>query len=247
MGRRNCGLCGIRVESKDEHLKNVHGWVDCAYCPDSMPLSSLENHLNQKHNQQMRGLVASATRALQSKKDQIEEVAEIRTGAKVCSHCKVMVPSMAQHLENTHGYVRCKVCNNSMPADSLAKHLRRSHGQKSLDNDSRDRQFQHNNDIDKIQAQPHEISVPKLLTNPPFVEYLQPVTPSPPPVDLSNIYDLVADKNGASFINAPQTSSLSNVEGTYLNTILISDKELNKLLVEGRIGSKHGQLFLRDS
>lgn len=230
-GSKVCGVCGNRVKSKIEHLKYVHGWIDCAYCHNSMERSSMENHLKQKHNHQ---------------KDQ-KAVPKKETKAKVCRDCKVMVHSMAEHLDNVHGYVRCNVCNNQMAADSLDKHLSRSHGQNSLDNDIRDLKVQHLNDIDKIQSQTHKIDTPKLLSNRPFAEFLQPVATNSPSVNLSNIYDLVADKNGATFINEPQTSSMANVDGTYFNTILISDKELNKLMGEGRIGSQHGQLFLRES
>lgn len=235
-GRSECGLCGIRVESKDEHLKYMHGWVDCAYCRNSMERSSLENHLQQKHNHQMLGLVASVTRALDSKKDEVA-VAKNETKAKACCHCKAMVHSMAEHLEKKHGYIRCKVCNNLMPADSLDKHLGSSHGQNLIDNQTLDLGFKKD---DKIQIQTHKVDVP-------FDEFLQPVTTKPPAVDLNNIYDLVSENNGSSFINAQLTFSMANDDGKYFNTILISDKELNKLMLAGRIGSQLGQLFLRDS
>lgn len=193
---KSCGLCGARVDSKDEHLKTVHGWVSCAYCHNSMERLSLENHLKLKHK-----------------------------GQKA----------------NT----KCKICNNSMPSDSLAKHLKRLHGQNSLDNKTQEQEIKKANDFDKMQRQTHKIDAPNSLTNRLFDESLQPVATNPTPVN--NIYDLVAEKNATSFINEPQTSSVTNVEGTYLNSILISDKELNKLMAKGRIGSQHGQLFLRDT
>lgn len=240
MGKKKCGLCSVRVESKSEHLKYVHGWVDCACCRNAMARSDLKNHMLLKHNHQMLGPVVSATQALESKPNQ-KAVAKNDTEAKKCCHCKCMVHSMVEHLTKKHGYVRCKFCTNIMGPDSMDTHVKRSHGQNV--NKIQDLKSKPENDIDKIQSQT-EFNVPKLL---PSNKFLQPASINPPTVDMSNIYELVAEKTKALFINAPQTCPVANVKKTYFNTILISDKELNKLMADGRIESQQGQLILRDS
>lgn len=44
-----CGMCNIWVDSKTVHMKEVHGWVKCKFCPNWMAARFLGSHVNRKH------------------------------------------------------------------------------------------------------------------------------------------------------------------------------------------------------
>lgn len=231
--------------SEIKHLENARGLVRCKLCKNTMTPDLLEKHLKRSHGQP--NSLGNEAQALERKLDQ-ETVAGKPTGAKTCCVCKTKLDSVAEHLERAHGWVRCKVCNNLMAADALHKHLNDKHNQPLAGNEAHDSKSKHDDDAGIMQNQTCQTDEPKMLPNQSLDEYQRPWPTIPPSVDLmSKVYDLVAEKNEASFINTPQPALVANKDETYLNTILISDKELNKLMARGRIGIQRGQLMLHDS